>query len=354
MTKLNKNLKIGIQISIAITVITLVILFIFTGTKETWNALLHAKWGLILLTFALWFIYTLLDAWKISLLAKAMGHKLSIWKGVEIILTGLFLAAVTPFQTGGFPVQIYIMHKKGIPPGKAMLILFMRGIFAFIVMAGALPVIYFRYGNAFEHVAIKTILFYLSIVYLVIISVLIMIAAFPAKGKRWALNIIKILPKSMGKKVTKSVIKFFKEIDVFRVTFIELLRDSKIVLFLLILITALSFWAYFSMAPMILWALRVEAPYVLPLMLQFLIVFMTFFSPTPGASGVSEGTFALFYKALCPTYLLGIYTFLWRFFIFYLGAITGGIILMRMIHKEGKKTDKFLEEAEAFSNEEIE
>ncbi len=352
--KFRNKVKFGVQLFIFISIITLVILFVFTGTKETWYDLLHSRWELIILTFVLWGIYVLLDAWKISLLAKAMGHRLSIWKSAQIILTGLFLAAVTPFQTGGFPVQIYIMYKENIPPGKSMLILFMRGIFAFIVMAGAMPFVYLRYADAFNHVAIKTILFYLMIVYVGIITLLLFVSLFPKKGREISRKLVSILPMKLRKKIIKSIDNFFDEMEIFKATLKDLIKNEKMALFAMILITIASFIAYFSMAPVILWSLRVDSPYVLPLLLQFLIVFMTFFSPTPGASGVSEGTFAIFYKALCPKHLLGIYTFLWRFFIFYLGSIVGGILLMRMVHREGKDTDKFLEEAEEFAhNEEI-
>jgi len=55
-----------------------------------------------------------------------------------------------------------------------------------------------------------------------------------------------------------------------------------------------------------------------------------YFIPTPGGSGTSEFGFMAIFASSMPSYLLGVYTILWRFFTNHINLITGGILLFRM------------------------
>ena len=114
------KIKRGIKIFLMITIVTLTLLLIFTVSDETLNSLKKMQPIYFLLAFAALCIYYYLDAVKIKVLGKALSHDLSISLGLDIIISGIFLAAVTPFQTGGLPVQLYVLNKNKVSYGESL------------------------------------------------------------------------------------------------------------------------------------------------------------------------------------------------------------------------------------------
>jgi uncharacterized membrane protein YbhN (UPF0104 family) len=59
--------------------------------------------------------------------------------------------------------------------------------------------------------------------------------------------------------------------------------------------------------------------------------FIMYFSPTPGASGISEGVFGSFFSdILAPSHLLLVIV-AWRFLTIYLGMLIGLVIMQRQL-----------------------
>ena len=115
-----RKLKRGIKISVGISAGVSLIILLLTVERKTWEALGKIRpMGLLLLS-VMWVLYTVLDGLRFKILTRAGDREISLRKAIEVILTGNFLAAVTPFQTGGFPVQLYLLNREGINPGKAM------------------------------------------------------------------------------------------------------------------------------------------------------------------------------------------------------------------------------------------
>jgi uncharacterized protein (TIRG00374 family) len=65
-------------------------------------------------------------------------------------------------------------------------------------------------------------------------------------------------------------------------------------------------------------------------MLQLILSFMIYLSPTPGGSGIAEGGFSILFAAFIPRHLLGIALVLWRFFGSYLRIITGALVALKL------------------------
>ncbi|MBN1151261.1 flippase-like domain-containing protein, partial [candidate division WOR-3 bacterium] len=140
---LSKQIKIGFRLFLTITLITLLLIFFFSLKNATKESILEIFRNInpifLLISFGLWFLATILDALRTKLLVIGAGERIKLWTALEVIISGIFLATVTPFQTGGLPVQMYIFHKKNISPGKATLILLFRGILHIGVTIAALP-----------------------------------------------------------------------------------------------------------------------------------------------------------------------------------------------------------------------
>jgi uncharacterized protein (TIRG00374 family) len=78
------------------------------------------------------------------------------------------------------------------------------------------------------------------------------------------------------------------------------------------------------------------------IMVQIVLYFIRYFSPTPGGSGVAEGGFYMLFLPLVPRHILGLLVILWRLFTSYLGIFLGGLVIMKQFGLE--QMEKFAEE----------
>lgn len=345
---MSNTIKKGIKIFLFITVVTLLVLLVMTVSEETMNSLKKMQPVFFLYAFIVLAIYYYLDAVRIKVISKALGHNVDIRTGLDIIISGIFLAAVTPFQTGGLPVQLYVLKQKGIAYGEGSLILFMRGVTAMFFYFIALPVIFGIYANVFSSNIVQNLIRYLLVAYGLALLFFIFAIFAPDKIIRMLYRFDRFLK---GIKILKSdkiikVINWFEtEIELFLSGLKLFFTKRKLYIFLALILTFVSFIFFFSIALIILMGLGVQGINPVEVVnLQFLHAFLVMFMPTPGASGIAEGLFAVLFKSVCSKELLGIYAILWRFFTFYLGAAIGGFITLSIINRSGKSIEEIQKE----------
>ncbi|HJO55129.1 MAG TPA: flippase-like domain-containing protein, partial [Candidatus Scalindua sp.] len=63
--------------------------------------------------------------------------------------------------------------------------------------------------------------------------------------------------------------------------------------------------------------------------IQLFITLVSYFSPTPGASGIAEVSSLVLMASLVSSPVIAIYTFLWRLCTLYVNTSIGGILLYR-------------------------
>jgi len=68
-------------------------------------------------------------------------------------------------------------------------------------------------------------------------------------------------------------------------------------------------------------------------LIQFILNFIVYFSPTPGGSGIAELSSYQMMGSLTES-LLEIYTLIWRFFTNFLGVGLGGLIVLTLLRRE--------------------
>jgi len=335
----------GLRVFLIITILAIVGVLIFTVNKESYTALgqMVPLYLLLTLFFALFHLY--LDFLRLQVLTWALGKFISLKSSMEFTMGGLFLGAVTPFQSGGIPLQVYILKREGFSIGEGTAIILFRAILGLGVVFVALPGIISYYHIISTAQVLKSILNYLFYFYLIAI-ILLMLILFKTERVRKGLHrfgdflrkrkIIKSdKPRRFVDKTLDEVINFKKGTMLF-------FKAGKWKTFLSFVITLISMGLYFLIAPTLLYGLGVPVPIMKAVILQLVLTYLLVFIPTPGASGVAElGGFSLF-ALICPKELLGVYVLLWRFFSFYISVIIGGFILIRMVgfEKLRKITDR--------------
>jgi uncharacterized protein (TIRG00374 family) len=341
---LRRRVNIGLRVFLIITVLTIIVIMTLTLDRQTWTAMRHFKMVYLIVCFALWVLYIYMDGLRVQILSAALGNRVSIKTAIAVITSGLFLAAVTPFQTGGLPVQLYILKKEGISLGKGSVILLFRGILELLIFIFVVPLIYIHYRGLLTGNITQALMKYLLVIYAVSMVLLLMVLLKPVFLKRQLYRFYFFLRRKRLVK-TRKLLRFFRRIFIEVADFRHSLRlyfSRKILMLLLaFVVTVISYIALFLIAPMMLYGLGVHAPILEAIYLQLILKFLLFFVPTPGASGVSEAAFVSLFKSIAPVHLLGVYVVLWRFFTFYIGATVGGFVIIRMLQRgEEKEIEK--------------
>jgi len=319
----------GVRVFIFIAVAAAVGVLAFTASRETLAGLARVRWYWLAATCVLWFVAAVFDGWRLAVLSHATEHRLSLRASIEIIFIGYFMAAVTPFQVGGLPLQLYIMNNRGIAPGRATSLLLMRGVLFYGMLFAAAPVVAVRL-NASTAI-VKVLAGYITVIVAAGAALVVASVAFPAQVRRWHQQLSQ---KPSPGWLRRGVLWVLDEFDGF-VDGLKVYRQSHNLgwLALGVLVTVVCIVSLFAMSATLLAGLGVQTDALRVMALNLLLTAVLLFVPTPGASGVAEVGAAGLYAAVCPKHMLGVYVVLWRLFSFYLGALVGGILTLRHISK---------------------
>jgi hypothetical protein len=328
----SRNIRRGIRIFILIGVAAAVTVMALTVSRETLTGLARLKWYWLALTGLLWVIATGVDGARLAILSRAGEHRVGIVRSAEVILVGYFMAAITPFQVGGLPLQLYSMNKWGISPGKASSMLLTRGILFYGMVFAAAPFIAVNLG--ISSVLLRVLATYIGIIVAGGTVFVAMTLFFPRVIARWRDRLAaKEHPGRVRRLLVRSLGEFEQFADGLRLFF-----RGRNIWYLLIaaVLTVVYALAYFGMTAAILGGLGVlHGKDVLRVLgINNLLVAVLLFIPTPGAGGVAEAGAAALYALLCPRHMLGVFVVLWRLFSFYIGAFVGGAVALKHVAKK--------------------
>ncbi len=331
----------GLRIFLAISILAIVVVMVFTVDKGTYRAMGKMVPLFLLLSLFLALLHLYLDFLRLQVLSWALGRFISLKSSIEFTMGGLFLGAVTPFQSGGIPLQVYVLRREGFSIGEGTAIILFRAILALGVVVVALPGIIYYYQVISSAQALKSILNYLFFFYLFALIALMLILYRTEHVRRGLHRFGDFLRRKhiiRSDRPRKAVDRILDEVENFKKSIVLFFRSGKWKTLLSFVLTLISMGIYFLIAPCLLYGLGVQVPIIKAAILQLVLTYLLVFIPTPGASGVAElGGFSLF-ALICPKELLGVYVLLWRFFTFYISVIIGGLVLIRMVGFEKLKS----------------
>lgn len=111
-------------------------------------------------------------------------------------------------------------------------------------------------------------------------------------------------------------------------------------------LTSLAFANRLLAAYVVLRMLGIHAPFVDVLLLQTLIVFLLYFAPTPGGSGIAELVSAAVMSIYVPRELTPSYVLLWRIMVSYLTVGFGSFVFWHWLRGAEMQSDEVLQEVE--------
>ncbi len=335
------SLKRNIFIFITLSIIATLALLLFTITPKTVRALSEVRLGFLFSALGLWFIYLGWDALRFKIIFSTLGERLPLQKSAQIILIGSFMAAITPFGSGGLPVQLYLLEREGIRPANGGAALLIRGLLVFILLLISLPIVMVVEAKTLGAGVISLLFRYLLIIYGILLSLLFLLIFKPRVIENIGGGLVGFLQRkrlfgisqnpNLKDRVEEEIIRFRNQL-------VDFFKGHPRKVFYVLFLTFLSSSTFLLIIPTLLYGLGLNPPILKSILLQIALTFLLSFPLTPGASGIAEAGGAAVYSTVCPLPLLGIYTILWRFFSTYLGAGIGGVVLLKILGIRGLKT----------------
>jgi len=286
---------------------------------------------------ALLFVYYGADALRLHFTLRALGHRLNTRVIARLVFINLFFSNVTPMATGGGFAQIWYLHKHGVPIGTATAATTIRTLLAVIFIFSLTPVFLLSLG-ALEGRAISgnvgIALTFFILLYLGFFAVLLMRTRWLMAPLAKLLTVLWHLKLISAERHRHWQFKAKREMLRFSASFSDYLRGQPMYIALSVFLTAVFLLSLFSFPALLLHSLDYTVDYITTLGLLVVTTFIMYFSPTPGASGISEGVFGSFFsEILAPSHLLLVIV-AWRFLTIYLGMLIGLVVMQRELIRQ--------------------
>ena len=293
------------------------------------DKLLQVSVRWLILGFICMAVYWLMETLIQYMLVRKINHKHPFWNSFKVVMTGNFFNAITPFASGGQPMQMILMKSQGVPLGVSVSILLARFIIYQIVLTIYSSVILLMDLNFFRN-NVHGLAYFSLIGYSVNVLVVIMLlcVAFMEKPlKRVSFFIVNLLKKlNIIKCDYKVKYKLLMQINNYTRNII-LLRENPKLIINMIAMTIIQLTAFFLIPYTVYRGFGLGGDKVSLIVgaAAFIVMFAAFI-PTPGSAGAAEGSFFVFFSLFFPTPILPAAMLYWRIITFYFPLILGGII----------------------------
>jgi len=285
--------------------------------------------------------YYALDGLRFYYILRTLGIQLDYRYVLKMVFINIFVSAITPLATGGGFAQIYFLNKKGVSYGDAIAATTIRTSLPIAFFIFATPIILIvdsRFMKVLPFSNTPAVVLAGSSIFIAIAAGAFKLVKNPRSAKKgimWFLRILKSR-KLISIENIKNARKIFKEIDNFAKS-VKVFISAKKRDISLSLIFTLVFLAGLFMFPVVLInGLGHNVSAIAIMALQTIITFVTYFAPTPGATGVAEGGFSIIFSQFVGKDEIVTVTFLWRFFTIYIGMLIGMALFYMELIKIGK------------------
>ncbi|MGE5553629.1 MAG: lysylphosphatidylglycerol synthase transmembrane domain-containing protein [Betaproteobacteria bacterium] len=277
----------------------------------------------------------LLDAIRLQVMAQPLGAKLSLGRALRITLMANFIAGITPFDTGGEPLAVYLLAQSGIRLGGSTAVIAVKSLLSAAVrllLAFTLPLLLFLIRRTWALPA--GVSFFLSVglgAYVIAFLALVLLAAKP--------ELVEVVSRPLlGSPLAERLLSERRRLQLnerirrgvtdFRESLSLLYREQRPAVVWAAFLTLLVWVVTFLVPAMVLRGLGVNSPWADVIAVAAVFYLVAAYAPTPGSSGAAETSSALLFVRLVPLKFLGLFVLLWRLVSYYLGLAVGGVMLL--------------------------
>jgi uncharacterized protein (TIRG00374 family) len=341
-------LRRGIEVFALISVLVFVgVLFYGNNLERFLAAMVTLHWSWVLVGLGLASLDWLGGGLRMYVLLRYLDPANATLKGC-IVAAGLnaWGTLITPTQAGGAPVGIYALKRYGTPVPEGMVAHLMSFIATVLFYSVAGPtVVFLGAGRSLERHGILAgvtlrDLFQLSLGGFVTVGVVLLsLMLFPGLARRLARRLVSLLERRGGGRLANKVHALNDGIDRSHAAIVAFFRGRGwLAVGGAVLATSLTLANKLVSGYVVLRALGIRAPFVDVLLLQTLIMFLMYFAPTPGGSGLAEVLSAAVMSIYVPRALTPSYILLWRLFTSYLTIGAGSFVFYRWLGRPKRET----------------
>ena len=293
------------------------------------NLLLANKW-LILLCVVIVFIYWLLRALSLYIIVKRYKKKIRFRVIMHQTLITQFFNGVTPFATGGEPMQVYMLTKSGVKVANATNIIIQEFIMYQIalIFIGVLALgLNFKF-NVCTVSPVLGNLIVLGFIINIIIGLILLFVSFSKSFSNFLFNIcLKIgIKLRLIKDVEKTTESWNEKLEDYNESG-TMLRNNKTLFLTCVFINFISLLVFYLIPFFIFMSMGYHVGIIEVIVSSAFILIIGNFVPIPGGSGGIEFGFLEFFKVFLPQGPLKSALIIWRGITYYLGVIIGGVAL---------------------------
>ncbi|MDD6879350.1 MAG: lysylphosphatidylglycerol synthase transmembrane domain-containing protein [bacterium] len=328
--------------SLILILITLLILFLVL--KNDFNGIVKLMFKISFFWFGvsalIMMVYWLLKTFSLLLIVKKYSNKIKFIDLFKQTLITQFFNGVTPFSTGGQPMEIYMLTKNGLSLPLAtnvimqnfiayQIVLILYGIFAIIIN--------YKY-NLFVSISIMKKFVFLGFLINTFVCVGLFILSFSKKISNCILNVASKIGFKLGliKNKNKFIQKNSNILEEFHKS-AKLFINNKGLFLKEIFLNIISLTLYYSIPFFLMISLfgKSNISILTTIVSSAYILLIGSFVPIPGGTGGIEYGFIKFFGCFIVEPSLSALLLIWRFITYYLGIIIGAISFT--FYKGGEK-----------------
>ncbi len=323
-----KNLK---RNTIIILIITLGVLYFSLKDQfqQVVTTLLRVDLKFILVAICCYAVYIFLKAW-VTYISVGDAKKISLLEAVKHNIITQFFNGITPFSTGGQPMEIYMLHEHGIRSTKATNIIMLNFIFyqVALVLFGICAVIYNQITGVLSY---HQFLGSLVLIGFLINTGIAFFLLFLASSKKFTNLIVSVFLK-LGEKFhfiknrEEQKEKWEERLNDFH-QYTKELKQNKTLFFVGVVANFIGLFCFYAIPLFIVYSLHDFTSLHLfeAITASAYVLIMGSFVPIPGASGGIEYGFVQFFGNFIAGSKISAVLLIWRFITYYLGMIVGAI-----------------------------
>ncbi|HCC07328.1 MAG TPA: hypothetical protein DEP72_04115 [Clostridiales bacterium] len=275
------------------------------------------------------FIYWLLEAVILNIFVRQKYKNYTFGAVFRVSMIGQFFNAITPFSSGGQPIQFYALTQDGVSSGEAGSMLVMKFIvhqvtlvlYSFILIIWKLA--YFA-DRVDKFVYLAIIGFSVNFFVIVLLYLFVNYTEMTRNMIHFALKTcskfkICSYPDKLEKKVEKEL-EYFKEHSNNIKSNVKILISTGV-------LTFIQLTSFFMIAYFIYRSFGLSGESLINIFVASAFVTMIISAvPLPGGVGGAEGSFFMLFNMFFAQGKILPAIFLWRFVTLYMNIIVGGII----------------------------
>lgn len=318
--------------SFILLLITIGILFFILkdNFSEIVSILLKMNIWYILVSILLIILYWVFKAMSKFFIVKEYSKNIKFETIFKQTIITKFFNGITPFSSGGQPMEIYMLKKSGISLAKSTNIILQNFLLyqIILVLYGIFAIIINYKFNYFESVPLLRRLVFLGFFINTFVCLVTFIICFWKKASKGIVDfILKIVIKlRLIKNIDKVTEKINKKVTDFQESADFLLKRKKTVVKSLIA-NFLGLTVFYSIPLFILMGMgnTFSMNLLSVITSSAYVLLIGSFVPIPGGTGGIEFGFMKFFGTFVIGSTLSALLLVWRFVTYYLGIIVGGI-----------------------------